>query len=91
MTDKEKVDSPEFHVRGGYLKTIEYKDAWKKAWDEANKEDKELLFKLPNFDADVFEEITGINVKKSTHTITIDGKGIELSEESFQAFKKQFQ
>jgi len=62
MTDDEKKEFSGFHDRGGYLKTIEYKEAWKIAWDEASEEDKTLLSKLPNFDADVFEEITGINV-----------------------------
>ena len=66
MTDDEKEEFSKFHDRGGYLKTIEYKDAWKIAWDEASEEDKTLLSKLPNFDADVFEEITGINVKESS-------------------------
>ena len=65
MTDDEKKEFSKFHDRGGYLKTIEYKEAWKIAWDEASEEDKTLLSKLPNFDADVFEEITGINVKES--------------------------
>ena len=65
MTDDEKEEFSKFHDRGGYLKTIEYKEAWKIAWDEASEEDKTLLSKLPNFDADVFEEITGINVKES--------------------------
>ncbi len=65
MTDDEKEEFSKFHDRGGYLKTIEYKDAWKIAWDDASEEDKTLLSKLPNFDADVFEEITGINVKES--------------------------
>lgn len=31
-----------------------------------------------------------IEMKNSTRTITIDGKVIEISEESFQAFKEQF-
>jgi hypothetical protein len=66
MTDDEKKEFSKFHDRGGYLKTIEYKEAWKIAWDEASEEDKTLLSKLPNFDADVFEEITGINVKESS-------------------------
>ena len=65
MTDDEKEEFSKFHDRGGYLKTIEYKEAWKIAWDDASEEDKTLLSKLPNFDADVFEEITGINVKES--------------------------
>jgi len=64
MTDEEKKENPDFHVREGYLKTIDYKEAWKIAYNNSSEEDKRLLLKLPNFDANVFEEITGINVLK---------------------------
>ena len=39
-----------------------YKESWKKAWENSSKEDRELVKLLPNFNADVFEEITGIRV-----------------------------
>ena len=57
--------------------------------DNSTKEDKELLIKLPNFDAKVFEEITGINVSEKSHTIEIDGKTIHLSESSFNELKNK--
>jgi len=89
MTDDEKKEFSKFHDRGGYLKTIEYKEAWKIAWDEASEEDKTLLSKLPNFDADVFEEITGINTKESkTEELTVGqiekllGKKIKIVKEN---------
>ena len=43
-----------------------YKESWRKAYDEASEEDKLLLVKLPNFDADVFYEISGIMVDPKT-------------------------
>ena len=43
-----------------------YKESWRKAYDEAPEEDKLLLVKLPNFDADVFYEISGIMVDPKT-------------------------
>jgi len=64
MSDKEKADNPHFNTTGGYLKTVPYKEAWKNAYDNATKEDIALLKALPNFDADVFEEITGIRVEE---------------------------
>lgn len=62
MTDEEKKKYPEFYVTGGQLRTRTYKEAWKEAYKSATEEDIKLLKALPNFDADVFEEITGIRV-----------------------------
>jgi len=64
MTDQEKIDNPKFYVAGGYLKKIDYKAAFQKAWDESDAEDRALVEKLPNFDADIFLEISGIDVRK---------------------------
>jgi len=62
MTDAEKAKDPMFYVRGGQLRTRNYKEAWKKAWGDAPANDRALLLKLPNFDAGIFKEITGIDV-----------------------------
>jgi len=43
-----------------------YKESWRKAYDGASEDDKFLLVKLPNFDADVFYEISGILVDPDT-------------------------
>jgi hypothetical protein len=64
MTYAEKVENPEHKTTGGYLKVYEYKEAFKKSWNEADKEDRAKLFNLPNFDADVFFEISGIDVRE---------------------------
>jgi len=42
------------------------KESWRKAYDGASEGDKLLLVKLPNFDADVFYEISGIMVDPKT-------------------------
>ena len=60
--DKE-VHKKEIETCGGFLKTLEYKEAWKLAYDKTNDKEKIQLFNLPNFDADIFEEISGINVR----------------------------
>ncbi len=64
MTEKEKRDNPNYIVTGGFLKVLDYKEAWQLAWEKATDEDKELLYNLPNFDADVFLQISGIDVNR---------------------------
>ena len=58
------------------------KEEWAKAWAGASDEDKELLFKLPGFDAAVFKEITGIDVNESaTEEMTLAEICAELGRE----------
>lgn len=66
MTDQEKIDNPKFYVAEGYLKTITMQEAWAKAWAGASKTDKELLLLLPNFDAKIFKDISGIDVNQDS-------------------------
>jgi hypothetical protein len=63
MTDEAKKANKVAFVTDGYLKTVNYKEAWAIAYKEATKEDIKLLQSLPKWDAKVFEEITGIKVK----------------------------
>ena len=63
MTDKEKANNEKAYVCGGYLKVYEYKEAWKNLWDTLDDDEKETFSTLPNFDPDVFEDITGIRIK----------------------------
>ena len=62
MTDEEKIKYPKAFVCDGYLKKLQYKEAWKLSYEKATKKDVELLKELPNFDADVFKEISGIRI-----------------------------
>jgi hypothetical protein len=62
MTDEEKKGNKYAFVTSGYLKMFTYKEAWANAYKDATEEDIELLKALPNWDADVFEEITGIRI-----------------------------
>ena len=64
MTDQEKVDHPKFYVQSGYMKTLDYKTEFQKSWDRADKKDRDRVKELPNFDADVFFEISGIDLRK---------------------------
>ena len=63
-TDKEKAEhKKEMKTCGGYLKTLKYKEAWRIAWDKANKDQHKELLKLPNWNNEVFKEITGIDAE----------------------------
>ena len=85
MSSDEKAKNQTYKTTGGYLKVNEITYNGKKVSDE----DKKFLESIPNFDAKILEETTGI-VFKNTKTITFDGKEIEISAESFEQFKKQF-
>ena len=69
MSNEEKINNPNFYINLGYLKTIEYKDAWLNAWNKAKmkddfKEEYNKLVNIPNFDKEIFKEITGIDIDK---------------------------
>ena len=61
--EEKKGHKKEIEACGGFLKTLEYKEAWRLAWDKASKEEHKELFKLPNWDNEVFKEITGIDAE----------------------------
>ena len=63
MTEEEKQQHPEYKTTNGYLKTYTYKQAWSNLWEKLNKDEKQAIKDLPNFDKEVFKEITGITVK----------------------------
>ena len=63
-TEEEKTEhKDEIEICGGFLKTIDYKDAWRIAWNKASIEERKKLFDLPNWDNQVFKEITGIDAE----------------------------
>ena len=65
MSRQEKEQHPEYATTGGYLKKYTYKEAFRKSFEAAKKkadwpEQLKRLKALPNFDAKIFEEISGI-------------------------------
>ena len=54
----------------------------------ATTEDKKKLFALPNFDAEIFKEITGIDVENKVKVVC-DGKEVWISRESAEAIFKE--
>ena len=84
MTDLEKQDHPTYETTGGYLKKYEYQEAWKKSYDNATREEQLKIKSLPNFDAEVFYEISGIKIDEilsNPKEITIGGATYRLVEE----------
>ena len=69
MTEEEKQRHPEYKTTGGYLKEYEYKEAFQNSFNKLSVEEKknqvELLKALPNFNKDVFFEISGIDIDKT--------------------------
>ena len=63
MSDVEKQENPSYSHIGGYLKAFDYKDAFTKSVTEASKEDRDLIRALPNFNADIFLEISGVDLR----------------------------
>ena len=46
----------------GKLKTRTYKEAWVEYWERASEDDKKWFQSLPNFSAELFAELTGVQV-----------------------------
>jgi hypothetical protein len=78
MTEQEKKDNPNYETTEGYLKVLEYKEAFQESYNRASKEDREKIFNIPNFNAKKFFEISGIDVKINTEAS--DEKEALLSE-----------
>ena len=62
--EEKKKYKNEIEICGGFLKTLDYKDAWRLAWNKASIKERKKLFELPNWDNEVFKEITGIDAEK---------------------------
>ena len=62
MTDQEKTDHPEYQTTGGYLKTLDESDAAQTWWDDLRQDQRDIVLALPNFDAEIFFQCTGIKV-----------------------------
>ena len=68
MSDEEKAAHPEAKTTGGYLKERTTADNARKWWAGLDAADRNVIFSLPNFDAEVFKEITGVDVNETSGT-----------------------
>lgn len=71
MSDEEKKDVSSWEQMGGYLKTLNYKEAWQVWWNE-NPEKHQNFLNLPAFNADIFKEITGIDINEKVEEMTME-------------------
>ena len=62
MTDEEKSKHPEHEITGGYLKVLDEVGCGQVWWDSLPKCYRDIIKALPNFDAEIFEQCTGIKV-----------------------------
>lgn len=63
-SSKEDSDTPAKQSLGGHLKTYTYQEACYNWWNAMTQENRSIVMSMPNFDADVFYEITGIDLRK---------------------------
>ena len=74
MTEEEIKNHPEAEVTGGYLKQTDRAEEIKEWWSGLSEEEKECIKSLPNFNPDIFKEITGIDVKLVTYQYALSKK-----------------
>lgn len=86
MTNEEKENNPTYITTGGYLKVYDYKEAFQRSYNNATREEQLKIKTCPNFDAEIFYEISGIRVDEepeqveSLITIEIEGLKKRLEE-----------
>ena len=61
-TQEEKKADPQKKLVGGHLRTYTMKKAWANWWNKLTDENKEIIKQIPNFDPNIFKDITGIEV-----------------------------
>ena len=64
MTDEEKEVHPEYKIAGGFLKVLDTSDYCVRWWNNLDKSGRDVIRSIPNFDAVIFKQITGIDVTK---------------------------
>lgn len=64
MTDEEKEAHPEYKATGGFLKILDTSDCCIRWWENLNESDRDVIRSIPNFDAAIFKQITGIEAAK---------------------------
>jgi hypothetical protein len=62
ITDEEKAAHPEAETTGGYLKILDNPECAVIWWRGLSDRQKAIITAIPNFDKEIFKEITGIDV-----------------------------
>ena len=63
MTDAEKAAHPTYKTTGGYLKILDESECGQLWWNHLSTTQKEIVKSIPNFDAEIFFQCTGIRVE----------------------------
>lgn len=64
MTDEEKKAHPEYKTTCGFLKVLDTSDCCARWWESLDESDRDIIRSIPNFDAAIFKQITGIDAAK---------------------------
>lgn len=62
MTDEEKAAHPTYETTGGYLKVLDESECGQLWWGSLSDRGKEIIKTIPNFDAEIFFQCTGVRV-----------------------------
>ena len=62
MTDEEKAAHPTYETTGGYLKVLDESECGQLWWGSLSDRRKEIIKAIPNFDAEIFFQCTGVRV-----------------------------
>ena len=62
MTDEEKTAHPTYETTGGYLKVLDESECGQLWWGSLSDRRKEIIKAIPNFDAEIFFQCTGVRV-----------------------------
>lgn len=62
MTDEEKEQHPSYETTGGYLKVLDESECGQIWWGSLSDCQKNIIKAIPNFDAEIFFQCTGIRV-----------------------------
>ena len=62
MTDAEKAAHPTYETTGGYLKVLDESECGQLWWGSLSDRRKEIIKAIPNFDAEIFFQCTGVMV-----------------------------
>lgn len=61
-TDEEKEQHPTYKTTGGYLKVLDESECGQLWWGSLSDRQKDIIKAIPNFDAEIFFQCTGVRV-----------------------------
>ena len=77
MTDEEKAAHPTYETTGGYLKVLDESECGQLWWGSLSDRRKEIIKAIPNFDAEIFFQCTGVRVDECSAPYAPSGRCTE--------------